>query len=78
MLQHIHRLVEGDIVWAPAIEGGFVLSTRGGDFELNIGQDFSIGYLGHSSATVDLYLQESFTFRVLTAEASVVLTPPAG
>lgn len=65
----------GEGVEAPAIEGGFVLTTRGGDFELDIGQDISIGYLSHSSTTVDLYFQETFTFRLLTTEASVVLTP---
>ncbi len=75
VLQHIHRLVEGEIVWAPAIEGGFVLTTRGGDFELDIGQDISIGYLSHSATTVELYFQETFTFRLLTTEASVVLAP---
>ena len=50
MLQHIHRLVETEIIWAPAIAGGFVLTTRGGDFDLHIGQDFSIGYLSHTDA----------------------------
>ena len=45
VLHHIQRLVDGEIVWAPAIEGGLVLTTRGGDFELDIGQDISIGYL---------------------------------
>ena len=74
VLQHIHRLVDDEIVWAPAIEGGFVLTTRGGDFELAIGQDISIGYLGHSRSAVELYMQESFTFRVLTAEAAVALS----
>ena len=64
------------IIWAPAIEGAFVLTTRGGDFELNIGQDFSIGYLTHTDVMVRLYLQESFTFRLLTSEASVVLASP--
>jgi uncharacterized linocin/CFP29 family protein len=73
VLKHIQSLVDGEIVWAPAIEGGFVLTTRGGDFELDIGQDISIGYLSHSQTIVELYLQETFTFRVLTAEASVVL-----
>ena len=48
VFHHIQRLVDGEIVWAPAIEGGFVLTTRGGDFELDIGQDISIGYLSHS------------------------------
>ena len=73
VLEHVKRLVDGDIIWAPAIEGAYVLTTRGGDFELNIGQDVSIGYLSHTDAVVRLYLQETFTFRVLTSEASVVL-----
>jgi uncharacterized linocin/CFP29 family protein len=75
VLQHIRRLVDGEIVWAPAIEGGFLLTTRGGDFELDIGQDISIGYLDHSESAVRLYLQESFTFRLLTTEAAVVFAP---
>jgi uncharacterized linocin/CFP29 family protein len=73
VLEHVKRLVDGDIIWAPAMEGAYILSTRGGDFELNIGQDVSIGYLNHTDAVVRLYLQETFTFRVLTTEASVVL-----
>jgi len=75
VLEHVKRIVDGDLIWAPAIEGAFVLTTRGGDFELNIGQDVSIGYLSHTDAIVRLYLQETFTFRVLTSEASVVLAP---
>lgn len=73
VLHHIQQLVDAEMVWAPAIEGGFVVSTRGGDFELNIGQDFSIGYLSHSEQSIKLYLQESFTFRLLTPEAVVPL-----
>ena len=75
IFQHIQRLVDGEIVWAPAIEGGFVITTRGGDFELDIGQDISIGYSNHSQTNVELYLQETFTFRLLTTEAAVVLAP---
>jgi uncharacterized linocin/CFP29 family protein len=74
VLEHVKRIVDGNIIWAPAIEGAFVLTTRGGDFELNIGQDISIGYLSHNDEVVRLYLQESFTFRPFTSEASVVLT----
>ena len=77
VLEHVKRLVEDKVIWAPAIEGAFVLTTRGGDFELNIGQDVSIGYLSHAETSVRLYLQESFTFLLLTAEAAVALTPPA-
>ncbi len=77
VLQHIHRLVETEIIWAPAIAGGFVLTTRGGDFDLHVGQDFSIGYLSHTEASVRLYLQETFTFLLLTSEAAVALEPAA-
>ena len=76
VLRHIQALVDGKIVWAPAIDGGVVLTTRGGDFELHIGQDISIGYLSHTETAVRLYLQETFTFLPLTAEAVVVLAPP--
>jgi uncharacterized linocin/CFP29 family protein len=76
VLEHIKRLVNGKIIWAPAIAGGFVLTTRGGDFDLHIGQDVSIGYSSHTDAAVTLYLQETFTFLLLTNEAAVALTPP--
>ncbi|MGN6534492.1 MAG: family 1 encapsulin nanocompartment shell protein, partial [Mesorhizobium sp.] len=75
ILHHIERLVDGGIIWAPAIQGAFLLTTRGGDFELDIGQDISIGYASHSGTAVELYFQESFTFRLLTTEAVVVLEP---
>ena len=75
VLKHIKPLVDGEIVWAPAIKGGFVLTTRGGDFALHIGQDISIGYLSHSETVVRLYFQETFTFLLLTTEAAVVLAP---
>jgi uncharacterized linocin/CFP29 family protein len=77
VLQHIKRLVDTEIIWAPAIAGAFVLTTRGGDFDLHIGQDVSIGYSSHTDAAVQLYLQETFTFLLLTAEAAVALAPLA-
>jgi len=77
VLEHIKRLVDGEIIWAPAIAGAFVLTTRGGDFGLYVGQDVSIGYQSHTDAAVRLYLQETFTFLLLTTEAAVALTPPA-
>ena len=76
VLEHVKHIVDGNLVWGPAIQGAFVLTTRGGDFELNLGQDVSIGYLSHTDSSVRLYLQETFVFRVLTSEASVVLSPP--
>lgn len=75
ILEHIRRLVDDEIVWAPAIEGAFILSTRGGDFALHLGQDMSIGYSSHTGTSVRLYLQESFTFLFFTSEAAVALQP---
>ncbi|MGO9224172.1 family 1 encapsulin nanocompartment shell protein, partial [Mycobacterium sp.] len=75
ILEHINRLVTGEIIWAPAIDGAFVLTTRGGDFDLQLGTDVSIGYTSHDAGTVQLYLQETLTFLCYTAEASVALSP---
>jgi uncharacterized linocin/CFP29 family protein len=74
ILEHLNRLVDGDIIWAPAIDGAFVLTTRGGDFDLQLGTDVAIGYTSHDADTVQLYLQETLTFLTYTAEASVALT----
>jgi uncharacterized linocin/CFP29 family protein len=73
VIQHVKRLLDGPLVWAPAVDGAAVLSLRGDDFELTVGQDISIGYLDHDAESVRLYLQESFTFRVLTPHAAVAM-----
>ena len=75
VLEHVKRLVDDKIIWAPGISGAFALTTRGGDFELHVGQDLSIGYLSHTETKVKLYLEETATFLLLTAEAAVALAP---
>jgi uncharacterized linocin/CFP29 family protein len=76
----VRQQFDGRLVWAPAIDGAVVLSTRGGDFELVVGQDFAIGYSRHDADNVVLYLQESSAFLVRTPEAAVPLrySAPAG
>jgi len=71
--EHLSRIVGSEPIWAPAIDGAVVLTTRGGDFDLQLGQDLSIGYLSHDADTVQLYFQESLTFLDYTAEAAVPL-----
>lgn len=74
VLEHVRELLgDGHVLWAPAVADGLVVTTRGGDFELTLGQDLSIGYDSHDATHVHLYLLESFTFRAFTDEASVVL-----
>ncbi len=77
VLEHLKRLVNGDIIWAPAISGAVALTTRGGDFSLRLGQEASIGYLSHTATQVELYLQETLTFLLYTAEAAVGLPASA-
>ena len=74
LLEHLRKIVEGPLVWAPGMSGAVVLSLRGGDFVLDSGQDISIGYDSHDGDVVRLYLEESFSFHVATPEAAVALT----
>ncbi|MEU8891583.1 family 1 encapsulin nanocompartment shell protein [Streptomyces sp. NPDC048442] len=70
---HLARMVGTPPIWAPALQGAFVLSTRGGDFTLLLGQDVAIGYTAHDAQGVELYLHETLTFLTYTDEAVVVL-----
>jgi uncharacterized linocin/CFP29 family protein len=71
--RRVERAIDGPILRAPAIEGAVLLSVRGGDFLLTLGQDLSIGYAHHDRDSVELYLTESFTFQVLEPAAAVPL-----
>jgi uncharacterized linocin/CFP29 family protein len=75
VFDHLRKILGGPIVWAPGVEGAVVLSVRGGDFLLESGQDLSVGYESHDADGAQLYLEESFSFRVATAEAAVALSP---
>jgi uncharacterized linocin/CFP29 family protein len=77
LLDHLHEILEGPIVWTPGLNGAVVLSLRGGDFVFESGEDLSIGYDSHDADVVRLYLEESFSFHVATPEAAVALTPNA-
>jgi uncharacterized linocin/CFP29 family protein len=73
VLEHLRLITGGPVLWAPGVDGAVVLSERGADYQLTLGQDVSIGYLDHDATSVHLYLEESFTFTVLTPEAAVHL-----
>jgi uncharacterized linocin/CFP29 family protein len=68
------NILGGSVVLSPYLvdshaEEAFLVSTRGGDLELVLGQDLAIGYESHSSSSVRLYFTESFTFRILEPSA---------
>ncbi len=71
--KQIEGLLGGSIIMAPFIDDAYMVSERGGDFKLVIGQDISIGYESHNQKTVQLYFTESFTFQVIEPAAVLVL-----
>ena len=73
LFDHLREILGGAVVWAPGLEGGVVLSLRGGDFVFECGEDIAIGYAGHDAEAVQLYLEESYSFRVVEPDAVVVL-----
>lgn len=77
LLQHLGLILGGPVVWAPAVDGAIVLSERGGDFTLTIGQDASIAYKSHDAETVTLELQETATFVAPTPDAAIALRYPS-
>ena len=75
LFDHLRKILDGPIVWAPGLSGAVAMSLRGGDFLFESGQDLSIGYDHHDANEVHLYLEESFSFVVATPEAAAPLTP---
>lgn len=73
VLEHVRRIVDGPIIAVPVLDGALVLSQRGGDFELVLGRDLSVGYVDHDARSVRLYFEESLTFRLLGPSAAVPL-----
>ena len=71
--KQITSLTGGPVIYSPVLDGGLLVSIRGGDFELVLGQDFALGYHSHDGTKVNLYLVESLTFRVLGPEAALRL-----
>ena len=70
------NILGGQVVLSPYLTGkyeseAFMLSQRGGDLEIILGQDMAVGYDSHSSDKVKLYYTESFTFRILEPAAVI-------
>ena len=70
--KQIQEILGGKVLINHSNENTFLVSERGGDYELVLGQDVTVGYDGHTTEKVKLYLTASFTFRVISPEAVVV------
>lgn len=73
LLDHLRQVLGGDVLPSSGVAGAVLFSRRGGDFALDVGQDLSIGYAAHDADTVTLYIEESFTFRVVEPDAGLAL-----
>lgn len=75
LMDHLARVLEsGGVVRSPGLSGAVVVSQRGNDFLLDVGQDISVGYHHHDAEQVHLYLEASFTFKVAEPDAALVLS----
>lgn len=74
LADHLVRILGGSLMRVPGVQGAVLVSARGGDFVLDVGQDLSIGYDDHDADGVHLYLEESFAFLVTEPDAAVALT----
>jgi uncharacterized linocin/CFP29 family protein len=73
VFEHLRNILGSEVIWAPAVDGAVIMSQRGGDFEITVGQDLSIGYTAADADSVHLYIEESFAFRINTPEAAIHL-----
>lgn len=73
--KQLKQILGGQVIISHFNKNSYLVSQQGGDYELAIGQDYTMGYDTHDTESVKLYLSASLTFRVLSPEAVVVLTP---
>lgn len=71
LLKKVEALVGNKIILSSQYDTSMLVSLRGGDSELVIGQDFSIGYQSHTNTEVNFYITETLAFRVNGPEAIV-------
>jgi uncharacterized linocin/CFP29 family protein len=58
-----------EFIYAPDAAEAYLVSKRGGDFEITLGGDFVVGYHSRLDDALTFYLAESFSFRVLEPRA---------
>jgi uncharacterized linocin/CFP29 family protein len=78
VVKHLRMVLDdGLVVHAPALDGALLLSLRGGDFELVVGEDLSLGFVDRTAEGVTFFLEETLLFRVNGPEAAIALPTTA-
>jgi len=70
----IETQIGGQVIYSELVKDALLVASRGGDVELTVGQDLSVGYHSHTASEIHLFITESFTFRVVAPEALVGFT----
>jgi len=60
---------------SPVVDGAVLFSTRGGDFLMTVGGDFTVGYRAHDETAVHLFCVETIAAQLLTPEAICLIRP---
>jgi len=60
---------------SPVIDGAALFSTRGGDFIITVGGDFSVGYRSHDDRAIHLFCVETVAAQLLTPRAVCLIRP---
>ncbi|HYR86914.1 MAG TPA: family 1 encapsulin nanocompartment shell protein [Terriglobia bacterium] len=68
-------IVLAKVYSSPLIEGGALFSTRGGDYVVTVGGDFTVGYRWHDDTSVHLFCVETVAAQLLTPEAVCLIHP---
>jgi uncharacterized linocin/CFP29 family protein len=66
-------IVIAKVYSSASIDGAALFSTRGGDFMITVGGDFSVGYRAHDDKSVHLFCVETVAAQLLTPEAICVI-----
>lgn len=70
--EKLEKILGQKIIVSKSIDGAILLPYDDENIELIIGEDFALGYQNHNESVVELFVTESFTFRVLDS-ALIVL-----
>lgn len=76
IIKQLKEILGGEVIANEYCDHSFLVSERGGDYELILGEDATIGYDSHDSKKVKLFLTQTLSFRVLSPEAKMLLKDP--
>ena len=65
LAKRLEKILGMPIIVSNSITGALLVPYDNENVELTLGEDFSLGYQGHTNEEVELFVTETFTFRVL-------------